>query len=96
MLKFYFASIIYEDREGSGSGSIPLTNGYGSESGSPTLVQRSLTKNRNVIKIQATEEAATSKSAQLTAILRSKWEKKLPDLNKMVKQMRLRRSVRIK
>ncbi len=52
MLKFYFASIIYEKREGSGSwagcGSIPLTNGSGSRrpknmlsgsgSGSQTLV----------------------------------------------------------
>ncbi len=42
MLKFYFASIssvrshLYKKREGSGSGSVPLTKGSGC--GSPTLV----------------------------------------------------------
>ncbi len=49
MLKFYFASIfqssqhLYEKREGSRSGSVPLTNGSGSGrpgSGSPTLKKK--------------------------------------------------------
>jgi hypothetical protein len=30
LLKFYFAGDIYEKREGSGAGSVPLTNGSGS------------------------------------------------------------------